>query len=592
VSAPEHRAGATRRRPFRAQLVAAFVGLVLALEALTLFVLDRALGDALVAQLDARLATQAQGAASWIAQRRVDHRTDDAGGRVLDRHAERLDRVVDAHVTIVDEAGRVLGDSSHDDDEDAGGGGSPTLDAPELEAARRDGLARATRLADGGPTYFVAARASNGMVVRLGVPLSAIAAARTTLRARLGVAAALSSLVALALGLVAARLVARPLARVTHAAERLARGEYDVRVDDATPDELGVLGRTLDTLAAELRARIGELVDERDRLRAILEGMREGVLVVDHAGLVALANPSAARLLAPVTGDATPLEGRAIDALLGDGPGPRDAAQLERTFGARHVVVTRHPLERGGERGQVLVLHDVTERHALELMRRDFVAQVSHELRTPVAAIQGYAETLQSTRVDDATREAFLGVIHRHALRIGRLVAQLLRLAELEARPPARPSEVVSIAGALRHVEATLRARAAEADVTVAYDAPADLDAYADADALEQIVENLVDNAIRYGARPGRVTVRARAEGAHVALRVADDGPGIPPEHHARIFDRFYRVDAARSRQLGGTGLGLAIVARLVRGMDGEITVEDAGPGAAFVVRLHRAAGG
>jgi two-component system phosphate regulon sensor histidine kinase PhoR len=584
VSGLGPRAGATRRRPFRAQLVAAFVGLVLALEALTLFVLDRALGDALVSQLDARLATQAQGAASWIAQRRVDHRADDTGGRALDRHAERLDRVVDARVTIVDDAGRVLGDSGHDGSRDA------ARAAPELAVARRDGLSRATRIGAEGPTYFVAARASNGMVVRLGVPLSAIAEARSTLRARLGVAAALSSLVALALGLVAARLVARPLARVTHAAERLARGEYDVRVDDATPDELGVLGRTLDTLAAELRARIGELVDERDRLRAILEGMREGVLVVDHAGVVALANPSAARLLAPITGDAAPLEGCAIHALLDTSPGPRQAAQLERSFGARHVVITRHPLERGGERGEVLVLHDVTERHALELMRRDFVAQVSHELRTPVAAIQGYAETLQSTRVDDETREVFLGVIHRHALRIGRLVAQLLRLAELEARPPARPSEVVSIAGALRHVEATLRARAAEADVRVLYDAPLGLAAHAEADALEQVVENLVDNAIRYGARPGRVEVRARADDTHVELRVADDGLGIPPEHRARIFDRFYRVDAARSRQLGGTGLGLAIVARLVRGMDGEIAVEDAAPGAAFVVRLHRAA--
>lgn len=587
-----------RRPSFRAQLVVGFVGLVVAAEAITLSVLDRALGDDLVAQLDARLVTQAEGAAAWISQRRADR---GGGDPSYDRHAGRLARVIGAWVTVIDESGEVQGDSEIEDEDERA---AEVTRAPEVLAARRGQLGRDTRWSPhhAAQIYFVAAPASTGAIVRLGVPLSAIEATRANTRERLLLAAVIASVVALLLGLLVAQRVARPVRAMTDAAERIARGDYAVVLDDPSPDELGTLARTLSSLAAQLSARIGELVHERDRLSAILSGMVEGVLVTDTHGTVVLANPSAARLLGVAA------EGRALHDVLGEAaarvaaPGSPTSGALttpttssnaapgptEVTRGDRTLAVTVERLRGVGEGGVVVVLHDVTERQRLEAMRRDFVAQISHELRTPVAAIQGYAETLLSGRPDEATRAEFLEVIHRQARRMGRLVADLLRLAELEARPAAQVREErVELARVMAHVLETVRDRAAEAGVTLTADLPADLAARSDPDDLEQVLENLVDNAIRYGARPGQVRITARAVEGRVRLTVEDDGAGIPAEDLGRVFERFYRVDPARSRKLGGTGLGLAIVQRLVTALRGSVRAEsEPGRGARFVVEL------
>jgi two-component system phosphate regulon sensor histidine kinase PhoR len=584
-----------RRPSFRAQLVVGFVGLVVAAEAVTLSVLDRALGDDLVAQLDARLVTQAEGAAAWISQRRADR---GGGDPSYDRHAGRLARVIGAWVTVIDEGGEVQGDSEIEDEDERV---AEVTRAPEVLAARRGQLGRDTRWSPhhAAMIYFVAAPASTGAIVRLGVPLSAIEATRANTRARLLVAAIIASVVALLLGLLVAQRVARPVRAMTDAAERIARGDYAVVLDDPSPDELGTLARTLSSLAAQLSARIGELVHERDRLSAILSGMVEGVLVTDTRGTVVLANPSAARLLGVAA------EGRPLQEVLGEAaarvasgantgvtsstPGASvGLAPSEVTRGERTLAVTVERLRGVGEGGVVVVLHDVTERQRLEAMRRDFVAQISHELRTPVAAIQGYAETLLSGRPDEPTRAEFLEVIHRQARRMGRLVADLLRLAELEARPAAQVREErVELARVTAHVLETVRDRAAEAGVTITADVPAGVAARSDPDDLEQVLENLVDNAVRYGARPGQVRIIARAADGRVRLTVEDDGAGIPSEDLTRVFDRFYRVDPARSRKLGGTGLGLAIVQRLVTALRGTVRAEgEPGRGARFVVEL------
>jgi two-component system phosphate regulon sensor histidine kinase PhoR len=583
--------------------VVGFVGLVVAAEAVTLSVLDRALGDDLVAQLDARLVTQAEGAAAWISQRRADR---GGGDPSYDRHAGRLARVIGAWVTVIDEGGEVQGDSEIEDEDERA---AEVVRAPEVLAARRGELGRDTRWSPhhAAQIYFVAAPASTGAIVRLGVPLSAIEATRANTRERLLVAAVIASVVALLLGLLVAQRVARPVRAMTDAAERIARGDYAVVLDDPSPDELGTLARTLSALAAQLSARIGELVHERDRLSAILSGMVEGVLVTDTHGTVVLANPSAARLLGVVA------EGLRLDDVLGEAaarvaaapgalsgpastthaaaltttavaaPGPTEVTRGERT-----LAVTVERLRGVGEGGVVVVLHDVTERQRLEAMRRDFVAQISHELRTPVAAIQGYAETLLSGRPDEATRAEFLEVIHRQARRMGRLVADLLRLAELEARPAAQVREErVELARVAAHVLETVRDRAAEAGVTITADVPPGLAARSDPDDLEQVLENLVDNAVRYGARPGQVRITARDVEGRVRLTVEDDGAGIPADDLGRVFERFYRVDPARSRKLGGTGLGLAIVQRLVTALRGTVRAEsDPGCGARFVVEL------
>jgi two-component system phosphate regulon sensor histidine kinase PhoR len=253
--------------------------------------------------------------------------------------------------------------------------------------------------------------------------------------------------------------------------------------------------------------------------------------------------------------------------------------------------VTVRPLASATTPGFVVVLYDVTQLRRLESVRRDFVANVSHELRTPVATIQGYAETLLRGTADAATSREFLEAIHRHARRIGRLVADLLRLAEIEARPSEANGRVpVAITDVVSSAAETMHARALEARVTITRDVAPDLVALGDPEGLERILENLLDNAIKYGRPGGRVVIESRRHGARVHLVVADDGPGIAPEHLGRIFERFYRVDAGRSRELGGSGLGLAIVKRLVHSMGGSIVAEsEAGRGTRFVIDLAAA---
>jgi two-component system phosphate regulon sensor histidine kinase PhoR len=578
---------------FRAKLLASHLGLVTAILLLVVLELNRTLGADLERQLDDRLEQQAHGAAQWITE----------GRRHPERLAGRLALVVNAEVSIYDKDGNVLGDSSMPET----AGGVSGADDPEFLAARRGEVGRATRATEQGPMRFVAVPASDGMVIRLGAPLSNIAATVGAMRRRLTFAFALAIAAALALGWLASRLAARPLRAMTESATRIAQGDYAI-VPSSSPDDFGVLSRTLAALAAQLEAKLGELTEERDRLSAILAGMVEGVLVVDARRTVVLANPAAETILASSpTGKALTdaVHDAKLRALLEEVARTGNATEKELESGPRALSIYVRPLAATGG-GLVAVLRDMTRLNRLLVIRRDFVANVSHELRTPVTAIQGYAETLlrdgappsereggrRAKPVDEATRREFVEIIHRHARRLGALVEGLLTLSELEARPPEQAvRERVDVAAIAEHVRATLRERAAQRTATI----DLELDLWADAVrgdpvGVEQIIENLVDNAIKYGKDAGgTVRVRSRAQGDRLVLEVTDDGPGIGAEHLPRLFERFYRVDAGRSRERGGTGLGLAIVKHLVESMGGAIDVRSAlGTGTTFRVELPR----
>ncbi len=227
---------------------------------------------------------------------------------------------------------------------------------------------------------------------------------------------------------------------------------------------------------------------------------------------------------------------------------------------------------------------DMDRIQKLEITRRDFVANVTHELRTPAAAIQGLAETLQRGDVPAEKQRQFVELLHRHAQRLSALIDGLLRLAELDGAPAEPVSRSpVSVLAVARDVEETLRGRTNEAGVTLVLDVKEDCTASADAGRLEQVLVNLVDNAIKYGKPSGVVTLRAARGPDGVVIRVEDDGPGIEPQHLPRLFERFYRVDVGRSREKGGAGLGLAIVKHLVESMGGSVRVESK-PGAGTTV--------
>jgi two-component system, OmpR family, phosphate regulon sensor histidine kinase PhoR len=283
-----------------------------------------------------------------------------------------------------------------------------------------------------------------------------------------------------------------------------------------------------------------------------------------------------------------PAVGDAIEASLSSGAPLSREVQL----GGRALVASIDPLGDRQTRQAVVVLIDVTEPKRLERLRREFVANASHELRTPVAAIVGVAETLAAGAADDPeARSSFLEILVRHAQRLSRLTADLLDIARLEAGYKPRV-EVVEVERTIDAVLGTLQVKADPKSITLEKNAPIDLRVSAERAAVEQIITNLVDNAIKYTPAGGKVSVKAEARGGKVRIMVDDTGPGIPREHHARLFERFYRVDDARSRDLGGTGLGLAIVKHLALANGGDVSVEsEPGKGSRFIIALPQAGG-
>ncbi|MCA9604397.1 MAG: HAMP domain-containing protein [Myxococcales bacterium] len=394
-----------------------------------------------------------------------------------------------------------------------------------------------------------------------------------------------------------ARWIGQPIHDLREAAEALRRGELDHRIRSSRPDELGALATAIDRMADELVERVDAVRHEEARLRTILDAMVEGVLVTDRDGRIVLTNAALTKLAGEdVVG--RPLEGAVRSAALHDGVRRANAGEtLEIDFdvtsgGARRTIAAQlAPLH--GREGVVAVLHDITQLRRVEKIRRDFVANASHELRTPLTAIRGFAETLVDGVPDEAMRTHFIQTIHFNAQRLHALVEDLLQLSHAES--PDSELEIVPIdATALAaSVLAGLESRAADKaqELELVIEGRTEL-ALADARALDQVLVNLVDNAIKYTPECGRIELRVRRAAGCVVFEVKDTGPGIPEKHLDRIFERFYRVDKGRSRAQGGTGLGLSIVRHLVARMGGEVSVRSTvGEGTTFVVRLEAAVG-
>jgi two-component system phosphate regulon sensor histidine kinase PhoR len=552
------------RSSLRNRLLAAFVVVGVLVGTGTLVAIERTLADDLVTSLDARLTRQGEAVAGWLTL---------AGHP--DRLAPRLAAVTGARLTIVGADGLVQGDSL-----EPSAVGRPVGDAPEIASVHRGERGRAIRrLGDGDrQQYLVAVPADLGRVIRLAVPLDDVLATRARMRNRLLVGAALGFVALLLLSWLFIRALVRPLQAMTRTAERLARGEYEVPTPPDAGGELGVLGHALSHMAREVKARVGELTAQRDLLSVVIGGLVEGVVVVDAAGAVVVVNDAAR----PLVGDGAlpeevgPLLARALAGEVADG---------ELRLRGREVRASARPLLPGA----LLVLYDVTQLHALEAVRREFLADAAHELRTPVTSISGYAETLLAGDVDAATSREFLQTIHRNAARLTALVADLLVLDQLDARPTVVAARrALALGPAIEDALRTVRGVRATARLTA--EVPADLAVLATRDGLDHIVQNLVDNAVTYGGDT-EVTVRARREGAKVRVEVEDRGAGVPAAERERIFERFHRLDAGRSRAAGGSGLGLAIVASQVAALGGRVWVEDAAPGARFVVELDAPTG-
>jgi PAS domain S-box-containing protein len=388
-------------------------------------------------------------------------------------------------------------------------------------------------------------------------------------------AAALALLFGSLLALVAGRSIALPLTQITTAARAIAQDQLPRFPRSGIPD-IDSLVQALRQMHRQTDDRFTALRAEQAASAALVESMVEGVIAADGRGRITTANVAARRLLGYDAGVALPdlptlFRAKAAREVVDAVREGRPVQDRQLEVDGRTLLVNARPL---GREGVVLVLHDLTELRRLENVRRDFVANVSHELKTPLTSISGYAETLLGDSADPATTERFLQTIVSNARRMQRLVDDLLDLSRIEAgRWQPRP-EPVEVAMSAREVATSLADRATARGVTLDVHVPDDASVvYADPDALRQILTNLVDNSIRYAPR-GVVTCSAQALNGGIEVAVSDDGTGISSEHLPRIFERFYRVDASRSRDEGGTGLGLAIVKHLTEAHGGRVAAE------------------
>jgi two-component system phosphate regulon sensor histidine kinase PhoR len=496
--------------------------------------------------------------------------------------AERAATAAEARVTLIAADGTVVADS------DVTFSGLGALenhrDRPEVRSALAGQAASSARRSAtvGRRLLYLALPAQGGGVVRLATDLTQVEAAVAGLRRTLLLAGAMGMAAALALSFLVSFLALQPVREFGAAVGAMARGQLERRARWAARDEIGEIAGAINRMADQLRHQLRDATAEKERLGAVLGGMAEGVLVLDRCGRIVLANPRLREFFG-FSGDPSqrsPLEVirhlEVDEALREAATGSEPLVREIEEVGPRHLTLQLHvaAFPQSGERlGTVAVFHDITDLRRLESLRRDFVANVSHELRTPLTAIRGFAETL-SAGVPPERMRSYLEVVLRHAKRLGALIDDLLQLSRIESRQLHLEPVPIDVVNLARSMLTDLEPRLGEKRLTAQVVRKDALPAQADRRALEQIFLNLLDNAIKYTEPGGEITLSVEGTPSEVRVEVADTGIGIPEADLPRIFERFYRVDKARSRELGGTGLGLSIVKHLVGAHGGEVAVE------------------
>jgi len=500
----------------------------------------------------------------------------DANNPNLPRLVPEIGKAANARATVIDRSGKVLADTDANPDQMEN-----HATRPEFQAALKGEVGNNIRRSHtlGIEFLYVAAPVNNG-AVRLAYPLSAVQSTTAQVRRNLVEASLVALLFSLLLAALAAQSIARRLQRITGFAERVASGDLGARIADSSSDEITQVATALNKTAQRLQENFSQLENSRKHLETLLNSMQEAVVAVSGDQKIRWLNGSMARLLPHGSHI-----GKTLRHVIRD---PELLKALDESMHKGTVVNTRVATLVPGQvfqattaalpdGGAVAVLHDLTEIERVEKTRRDFIANVSHELRTPLTSIQGYAETLldSSSSVNGSSRE-FLEIIRKNAARMSRLTEDLLALARVESGERKLDLRPIAVNSLLEDALHNFRELAKAQSVELALENTVPLHVLADTDAIHQVFSNLIDNAIKYGGAGNRVVLGAIAQGDSVEFYVRDFGPGIAAEHHRRIFERFYRVDKARSRESGGTGLGLAIVKHIVLNHGGSVRVESA----------------
>jgi two-component system, OmpR family, phosphate regulon sensor histidine kinase PhoR len=520
--------------------------------------------------------------------------------------AASIGTVIKARVTLIAPNGTVIGDS------DVGQARLSQLEnhlqRPEVQEALKNGSGSALRYSDtlrismlySAMTY---GSGTTGGIIRLAMPLEYLASARNTLHGLVGGATVVTILIGLLFSYILSNLTSKPLRDMADAAARIGYGGSKAKIPVVSSDEIGMLAGVLNDMSARIEDQVQHLSAEKQRLDTILRSMGEGVMVTAPDGVITLVNPAFRRLFS-ITGE---VEGKKLveisrhpDLLeaFNDLCKP-DVGELVREISIQpnDITLFTHwvPLNVDGVRqGIVAVFHDISDLKKAENMRRDFVANVSHELRTPVTIIKGYAETLLdgALKSDPVRAVRFVEIISSHSERLTNLINDILTLSSLESKETILELSPIEVSGTIAKACMLLQERAVQKNIAILNESIGGSlpRVVADQGRLEQVVVNLLENAIKYTPDGGSVRLFTEDLGEFIRVSVADTGIGIPFKDLPRIFERFYRVDEARTREQGGTGLGLAIVKHIVQLHGGNVSVtSEPGKGSVFSFTLNKA---
>jgi two-component system phosphate regulon sensor histidine kinase PhoR len=587
-----------RRSSFLLKLYTGYVLLIL----LTATAIGWLANDRIAKDSVGEIETALEHQASFLSDLALPAFTGELPQQELQDQLQTLGADTDTRLTVIDADGVVLADS-HEDPAVMENHGT----RPEILSARKSEYGTSSRYSQTlqqRMMYFALPVYSGRQLlgyVRTSLPLSDVDRQLTGLRLNILLGVVIALLVSLPLGWLFARQVTKPLLMMTAAARKLAGGEQAEELQVASHDEIRVLADAFNAMSQQLEDRLQTITRDRNQLYAMLASMAEGVIAADRDERIVHINTVAAVVCRTTAELSTGLrtweairiqpltnaikqaiaEGRTIE-----GEITITGIQRDQLF---DMDVTPWRDGAGNVVGAVAVLHDVTRLRRLETLRQEFVANASHELKSPVTAIRGYAETmLDDQTMDSETRHRFTQSILAESLRLEALLGDMLALSRLEQGDLIGEMSTVSLRRLVEDVAASCRTGADIQDIAFSVElATDDLQVRGNAQALTTALRNLIDNALKYTPAGGRVQVKLRCAGDRAVIEVADSGIGIDPEHHERIFERFYRVDKARSRELGGTGLGLAIVKHTVLTHGGEISLYSApGKGSVFTVSL------